>query len=155
MLRTMGTLLLLMALAACGGGEEQTAIPEDMGLPDEDVETILSIDRSFQEAVKNGDWQVLRAVYAEDAVILPPGAETVEGVDAIMEFWQSGSRAGGLEGFNTDTEVIHGDATIGYHRGTWSYGSGDEMVNGKYLWVLRRMPDGQWKIVADMSNLDS
>lgn len=153
MLRTTGTLLLLMALAACGGGEEQAAMPEGMGLPDEDVETILSIDRSFQEAVKNGDWQVLRGVYAEDAVMLPPGAETVEGVDAILEFWQSANPEG-LEGFDTDTEVIHGDATIGYHRGTWSYGSGDEMVSGKYMWVLRRMPDGQWKIVADMFNMD-
>ncbi len=149
----MTAVALVVALAACGGGGEEPSVPEGMGLPDEDVRTILSIDRSFQEAVRNGDWQVLRGLYADDAVHMPSGHGAVEGVDSILAYWAETLPADGIAGFNTDTDVIHGDATIGYHRGTWT--SDDEMApSGKLLWVLRRMPDGQWKIVADMYNHD-
>jgi ketosteroid isomerase-like protein len=153
MARTIAV-VLVMALTACGGGADEPAVPEGMGLPDEDVRTILSIDRSFQDAMLNGDWQVLHGLYADDAVLMPPDHETVRGVDAIIEYYSTANPAEGIAGFNTDTDVIHGDATIGYHRGAWSMGSGEGAVTGSYLWVMRRTPDGEWRIVAEMFNRD-
>jgi uncharacterized protein (TIGR02246 family) len=157
MLRKAGTLLLVPLLAvACGGeqaGEEAT-MPAGMGLPDEDVRAILAMDRTFQDAVAAGDWEALRGLYAPDAVQLPPGHQKVEGAEAIIAYFAESNPDGGLDGFHTATDVIHGDATIGYHRGTWTAGSGDAAMAGKYLWVLRRTPDGEWRIVVDMFNLD-
>ena len=155
MLRKTGALLLVVALAACGSGQDEASVPEGMGLPDEDVRTILSIDRSFQDAMQNGDWQVLNGLYADDAVLMPPEHEMVQGVDAIIEYYSTVNPTDGLPAFKTDTDVIHGDATIGYHRGSWTVGSGDAMASGTYLWVMRRTPQGEWRIVADMFNRDA
>ena len=153
MVRTTGTILLMTLLVGCGGGED-ASVPEGMGLPDEDVRTILSIDRSFQDAVRQGDWITLRGLYAPDAVHMPQGHTAVEGVDSIVAYWEETYGADGMAGYNTDTEVIHGDATIAYHRGTWT-SEAEMLPRGTYLWVLRRMPDGEWRIVADMYNNDS
>ena len=153
MVRTIAVALVL-ALAACGGGGDEPAVPEGMGLPDEDVRTILSIDRSFQEAVRQGDWRTLRGLYAPDAVHMPQGHPAVEGVDSIIAHWEQTYPDDGIAGYNTDTDVIHGDATIAYHRGTWT-SEAEMLARGTYLWVLRRMPDGEWRIVADMYNNDS
>jgi ketosteroid isomerase-like protein len=142
-----------MVLAACGGGQDNASIPEGMGLPDEDARTILSIDRSFQDAVRLGDWRTMRGLYAPDAVLMPPGHAEIEGVDSIVAYWEGTYPDDGIVGFKTDTEVIHGDNTIAYHRGTYT-SDAEMMSRGKFLWVLRRMPNGEWRIVADMYNAD-
>ncbi len=152
MRRVTGAIVFVMALAACGG-QNDASMPEGMGLPDEDARTILSIDRSFQDAVKMGDWRTLRGLYAADAVHMPPAHAAVEGVDSIVAYWENTYPDDGIVGFNTDTEVIHGDNTIAYHRGTFS-SDAEMMRRGKFLWVMRRMPDGEWRIVADMYNMD-
>ena len=154
MLRTKATILLVALLVACGGGGDDASVPEGMGLPDEDVRTILSIDRSFQVAVGQGDWRTLRGLYAPDAVHMPPGHMAVRGVDSIIAYWEDTYPVDGIAGYKTDTDVVHGDATIAYHRGTWT-SEAEMLPRGTYLWVLRRMPGGEWRIVADMYNNDS
>lgn len=154
MLRTTGTFLLVTLLLACGSGGDEAALPEGMGLPDEDVRTILSIDRSFQDAIAEGDWQVLRGLYASDAVHMPRGHDRVEGVDSIVAYWADTYPEDGIRGYHTETDVIHGDATFAYHRGTWT-SEAEVSERGKYVWVLRRMPDGEWRIVTDIYNSDS
>lgn len=156
--------LTLAAAVACAEGGEETgtetgraasqgaASASAASLPDEDVRTILALDRAFQDAVGGGDWEALREVYAADAVLMPPGGASVEGVDAIIAAFADANPGTGLAEFHTATDVIHGDDTIGYHRGTWTGTMDGEAVTGNFLWVLRRQPDGSWRIVVDMFN---
>jgi ketosteroid isomerase-like protein len=56
------------------------------------------------EAVFNaGDGKALADLYTEDAVLLPPGAERIEGRGKIAEFWQ-GAIDAGLE--DPDLEAV-------------------------------------------------
>lgn len=162
--------LILIAAAGCAEGDAGSDANADMAaeetmagsaasasaasLPDEDVRTILALDRAFQDAIAGGDWEALREVYAEDAVHMPPEGASVEGLDGIVALYGERNPGGGLSEFHTATDVIHGDDTIGYHRGTWTASGPDGEMSGKFLWVLRRQPDGSWRIVTDMFTSD-
>jgi uncharacterized protein (TIGR02246 family) len=49
---------------------------------------------TFVEAFNSGDGARLAALYTEDAALLPPGADRVEGREAIAAFWQGAMDSG-------------------------------------------------------------
>src|SRR5688572_19685210 len=49
---------------------------------------IQQLDDRFAEAFNTGDMAAVAAMYTEDAVVLPPGAEMIRGRDNIQALWQ-------------------------------------------------------------------
>ncbi len=106
----------------------------------------------------SGDADGVAALYAEDGVVMAPGAAAVVGRAAIRDYIASdigNSKAAGLafKGDEVTDGAVEGD--MAWIRGSFSLidSSGTTVDTGKYLTVYRRT-NGEWQIIRDMWNLD-
>jgi uncharacterized protein (TIGR02246 family) len=107
----------------------------------------------YVTATNQGDSEALTALYAEDAVLLPPDHEPIQGREAIGAFWRQGTD----EGLEVRTLRIEVDGNVGYLVGSYHLPATEEEPadSGKYVMCLRRQPDGAWKLTADIWNSSS
>jgi uncharacterized protein (TIGR02246 family) len=108
-----------------------------------------TVDR-YVAASNEGDAEALTALYADDAVLLPPDHEPVHGREAIGEFWRQGTDTG-LEVSTLRLEV-GGDVAylVGqYHLPPTEQ---EEADSGQYVLCLKRQADGAWRLTADIWN---
>jgi uncharacterized protein (TIGR02246 family) len=160
--RTAGVLfatltLCLSPLTSCTPASE--AAPESQDTQAEDEAAIRALRDAFVEAQRAGDVQLIASFYADDAIIMPPEAASLKGIDAIQ--------AGVAEAFNANEwnsqEPIEELQVVGdwaFTRTTWAATQTDratgESVNlsGKAVHIYQRQPDGTWKISIDIYNFD-
>jgi uncharacterized protein (TIGR02246 family) len=143
----------VVALAGCIGGVARAASP---GSADEAA--IRAQSRDWEKAYNAGDPKAVAALYAEDALLLPPGSPGARGRAAILEYFTkdiAGSRAAG-EVFvvNPRTDVgVSGDQ--GWESGTYQVTvKGAVAETGKFLSVSRKK-DGKWLYIRDTWNADA
>lgn len=123
-----------------------------------DEAAIRAQTTSWVKAYNGGDVQGVAAQYAEDALVLPPGAPGVRGSAAILAFFTkdiAGSKAAGVVFvINPKTEVgISGD--MGWESGTYEVTvKGAVVETGKFLSVSRKK-DGTWRYLRDTWNADA
>ena len=140
----------LIALSACAPKATDTAADEA---------AIKGDPVAWMNAYNAGDADGVANLYAEDAVLMPPGVPAITGRAAIKEFIASDitqAKAAGLA-FKVDEPTgigVSGD--LGWASGTYAVtdGSGAAVDNGKYLSVHRRI-DGKWKLIRDTWNSDA
>ena len=53
----------------------------------QDIGTIQAHNERFAAAFNSGDFAAVARLYAEDGRILPPGAEMMQGREAIQGYW--------------------------------------------------------------------
>jgi uncharacterized protein (TIGR02246 family) len=122
----------------------------------EDIAAIRATDSVFAGAVGAGDAAGIAALYLPDAHVLPPQAPAVEGRAAIQQFF-----AGLLGAYQVtiavNSEEIEGRGDLAYARGHYTMegtpkaaGAPPLREEGKFLEVLRRQPDGTWRMAVDM-----
>lgn len=132
-----------------------------VGISAADEAKIRAADSAFMAAANAGDVDGIVAVYAGDASLLAPNLPPQKGHDAIKAFW-----GGFLDAYTVRFEVasdtIEGRGDLAYNQGHYRFmavpkakgvpGVADE---GKFIEILRKQPDGNWKYVVDMysSNL--
>ena len=111
---------------------------------------VESAIRRYVEASNQGDVATLASLYAEDAMLLPPDHEPIQGREAIRAFWRQGTDEG-LEVTNLAVEV---SGNLGYLVGQYHLPATDEEPadSGKYVMCLKRQRDGSWKVTADIWN---
>ena len=113
---------------------------------------------SWQNAYNGGDAKAVAALYAEDALLFPPGAAAVRGRAAILAFFTkdiAGSKAGSVVfNINPKTDVgVSGD--MGWESGTYSVTIKGAVVEiGKFLSVSRKK-EGKWLYIRDTWNSDA
>ena len=113
---------------------------------------------SWEKAYNGGDAKAVAAQYAEDALLLPPGASIARGRAAILEFFTkdiAGSKsAGAVFVLNPKTDVgVSGN--MGWESGTYKVTVKDAVVEtGKFLSVSRKK-DGKWLYIRDTWNADA
>ncbi|UCC49155.1 MAG: SgcJ/EcaC family oxidoreductase, partial [Gemmatimonadota bacterium] len=121
-------------------------------------EAIEAVNAQFMEAVRAGDAAAVAALYTDDAILLPPEAEIVQGLAALQEIWAADFADGGFT-LNLTTVSVDGAGEFAYEIGTWSMptgeGEGGAVEQGKYLVVWKRGADGSWKLHADIWNSSS
>jgi uncharacterized protein (TIGR02246 family) len=105
----------------------------------------------------SGDLEKVVAVYAPDAVYLPPHHEAVHGRDAIREYLQ-GPRAHGVSDLAFDVTYIKQSGDVAWDVGTYrmSVPQNDgtkKEDHGKYLTVWKRA-GAKWLITADAWSSD-
>lgn len=123
-----------------------------------DEAAIRAQSASWEKAYNGGDAKAVAALYAEDALLLPPGASGVRGRAAILEFFAkdvAGSKAAGaVFALNPKTDVgVSGN--MGWESGTYKVTvKGAVVETGKFLSVSRKK-DGKWLYIRDTWNADT
>jgi len=125
-----------------------------------DVKSIRELEDSARKAAKAKDLDRYVSFYADDAVLLWPGAPMIAGRAAIREFMRVFLS---MPDFSLSFETAQvevsraGDFayTYGTNKVTLVDRNGKKMQDsGKYLTVYRKQSDRTWKVVADMGNSD-
>lgn len=116
-----------------------------------DAANVEAVARRLVEADNAGDLEGVLAGYADDAVLLPPGRPHVAGHEAIREHYAALFRDLRFEvEIDVAEVVVSGD--LAYVRGETRGAviarrdEGRTPVHDDYLMVLRRSPDGAWRI---------
>ena len=143
----------IVALAGLMAGFAHAASPASA-----DEAAIRAQTASWEKAYNGGDAKAVAAQYAEDALLLPPGASGVSGRAAILAFFTNdiaGSKAAGaVFGINPKTDVgVSGN--MGWESGTYKVTvKGAVVETGKFLSVSRKK-DGKWLYLRDTWNADA
>lgn len=140
---------LALTLAACQTPDtapaEPTAAPvATVSAPTADRAadraTIEAMTADYSAAVQAGDADAVGALYADDAVIHPPGEPSARGRQALDAYFARVHAEPRDHTYATENVVVSEAGDLAYEVGTWA--------GGKYLSVYRRTPDG-WRIAAD------
>jgi uncharacterized protein (TIGR02246 family) len=140
----------LLLLAAVAMAQE--------GVPPQDA--VRKVIAEYDEADKAGDIGAKMRLYLSDAVLLPPEGPPVVGASAIRGWQEAQYQRASVQNTSTVDEVqVFGQWA--FARGTWTgtvtprTGGAPTRTSGKFLTVLRRLPDGgAWRIARDMWNAE-
>ena len=123
-----------------------------------DEAAIRAQTTSWEKAYNGGDAKAVAALYADDALLLPPGASGVSGRAAILAFFTKdiadSTAAGAVFVVDPKTDVgVSGN--MGWESGTYKVTvKGAVVETGKFLSVSRKK-DGKWLYLRDTWNADA
>ena len=117
---------------------------------------IAETNRRFEAAMAAGDAaRAADEAYTRDARVMPPGAPTVTGRDAIAAFWAGAIGQMGIRGVALRTVDLQpmGDGAVEVGEATLTLASGAEAA-AKYV-VAWRHEEGRWRWHVDIWNMDA
>ena len=123
----------------------------------DDEATIRAQSVSWAKAYNGGDVKGVVAQYAQDAVLLPPGAPAAKGRAAILAFFTKdmadSKAAGAVLNVNPKTDVgVSGN--IGWESGTYTATIKGAVVESGKLLSVSRKENGKWHYIRDTWNAD-
>ncbi|HEY6765846.1 MAG TPA: DUF4440 domain-containing protein [Candidatus Sulfotelmatobacter sp.] len=121
------------------------------------AETLKQLESEFMKAAAERGSQGYMSYYADEAVEVPNGADTISGKPAIAK------TMGFLDDKNNHLTWIpvgadmSSSGDLGYTYGTFEFRSlgkngKTEISHGKYTSIWKKQNDGSWKVVLDMGN---
>jgi uncharacterized protein (TIGR02246 family) len=125
-----------------------------LGQADPDAQVgVKEATMAWQAAWNAGNGAGIAALYAEDAVILPPGGDAVKGSEAIAAFWQAAIDASPGTTVELKQTELHNLGDVAVEVGSFvdTAADGSHADHGKYLVLWKRI-DGEWKLVRDIWN---
>lgn len=136
-------MIFLVAVATIGGAAAQ------------DMSSFHAAAERMATALKGGDIEVIAQSYAEDARILPPGREIIQGREAIKAFWAADIK--GMSDFNIATLDVkplgeNDVRELGQFSGR-TIGDNPQEFTGKYITIWHKSGDN-WQISDDIWNLN-
>ena len=156
--RFAAVLMVALIAGACRPGEgtrEKGAGGSPATPSPADEAAIRAADSAFAAAATAGNVDGVVSQYANDAVLLAPNLPPQKGRDAIRSFW------GGFLGvytvrFELGSDTIDGRDDLAYNIGHYRFtavpkakGAPGVADEGKYVVILKKQPDGKWKIAVD------
>jgi len=147
--RRIASSLMLALTVAC------TAAPKPVDTA-ADEQAIRATVTAWNGYLTSQNDSAITAIYAADAVVMPPNMPAIRGEAGIRQFW-AGLWPIKAELVITPTDVtVNGDLAI--EDGTWTFSvpgpDGPTTDNGKYIVVWHRQADG-WKAIRDIYNSDN
>jgi ketosteroid isomerase-like protein len=155
MMRTAALLAAgIVALAGCqppANGAGDTAADEA---------AIKVAGADWDKSYNAGNADSILERYADDAVLMPPGAPAVNGAAAMKEYLKKDmteAAAGGVVlAIDTSRAALAVSGDFAWRSGTFALRdrNGATLDTGKWLEVWRKA-DGKWRIVRDIWNTDT
>ena len=151
----------LLTLCAAAAIALTVAACNDTDTHDADVKAIEANETQWNQDWLAKDANKITAHYADDAVLIVPGAPAVNGKDAITK-----SLAGMLADpalslkFQTAKTDVAKSGDLAYTQGSYTLTFTDpqtkQVINdhGNYVTTYRKQTDGSWKAVADIATSD-
>ena len=132
-------------------------LPTLAPLSDADAAAIRAVHDRFCAAVLRQDADAVAALYAEEAVLLPPNEPAVHGRAAIRQWTAALPKVTRIV---LNVDELDGRADLAYMRGTFAMTLEPEAapavsVAGKYVEILKKQPDGSWRFAVDTFNSDT
>jgi uncharacterized protein (TIGR02246 family) len=116
-----------------------------------------SIWKEYAASLNAGDIDRWVALWTDDGVQMPPDEPPVVGKEKIRA-----RNGAGLQKFKFDMSITNQEiqtaGDLAYARGTYKatltpkQGGTSIPIDGKYMTILTRQPDGSWKIHRDIFN---
>ena len=152
MKKLFAVLTTVLVLAASGCAPQVDIEAEEPAIREMDVE--------WMNAANAKDVERLVDLYAADASLFPPNAPIVTGKEAIRTHHsQLVEGPGFVTSLKTTNVGISSAGDLAYSAGTSEDTINDSEGNpvterGKWVVVLKKQPDGTWKVVIDIWNSD-
>jgi len=116
--------------------------------------------RACEELFYRGDAATMTSFYAQDAVIMAPDSEAVQGRHAIQEFWQAACQAAQRTGMKRTISVQHLERSgdLGYALSTVTLeipaagGQPATTTTFNDVTVWKTGADGRWRVAIDSAN---
>lgn len=120
-----------------------------------DLKKILEeFDAAYNEAFDQGDAAGWAAFFTEDVLLMSPGEPMMRGRDAFIEAYRARMKESS-GGTHSNRLVEYGaDGDLAYQVGTFTVSGSAHAEQGKFLNILKRQPDGSWKVAISMFNSD-
>lgn len=135
---------LLISISGCSDAG-------DGPLSSAEIEAIKAASRAYGTAWLSNDPELVMATLTGDAVIVPSGMPSVQGEKEIRDFWwPEESPPTTVTQFASTEQEAGGHGDLGFVRGTFTlsfeYDGTKYSSGGTYMSVLKRLPDGSWRI---------
>jgi uncharacterized protein (TIGR02246 family) len=143
MMRRIGMALLTLILAvsvpafAQAGGDLRAQIGK--------------MSQAWEKAYNAGDAAGLTALYAKDAMVMPPNAEPASGSSAIRTFFEGDVKAGAKMALTLEDVTGSGENAVETGKWVATSADGKHLDHGKYVTVYKKAAGG-WKIYRDIWN---
>ena len=156
-------LFMGFSLISCQGTQEQAEqLEQEKPVPVMDLaqvrQEIEEANVKFGEASRAGDAAALASLYAEDARLLPPNSEMIQGREGVEAYFAGGFQMGIKDIVLTTVDLMAmGDMAceIGKAELTVQPEGMDAIQDtGKYVVIWKKATDGAWKLFIDIWNTD-
>lgn len=120
--------------------------------------SLMEADRAMSEAYSTSSSPLdsVMSHFAEDALVLPPDAPMARGKEASRGVF---AELEAMREYSLTWRPSMADASgdLGYTIGTYrmqfqDLGGRPVAIDGKYMTVWKKQPDGRWKVAVDMFN---
>jgi uncharacterized protein (TIGR02246 family) len=158
-MKPFATLCAITAMALTMTACKQT--PDTPDTPDThaaDVKAIQDNEAQWNQDFAAKDNDKIVANYAEDAILMVPGAPAISGKEAIRTALKPMAADPALSfKFQASRVEVAKSGDVGYTQGTYTMTATDpqtkKIINdhGSYVTTFRKQPDGTWKVVADIA----
>ena len=154
---TTRTWTALVFVAVMGGAGCTTAAPPAQDVA-ADKAKMQADATSWFDFLDKGDAEGMANLYAEDALLMPPGVAAMNGRAAIRTFLAgevAGMKSAGLAIKNGTVTGADVSGDMGWISGNYTVvdGSGAAVDSGNYMSVHKRT-NGQWLYIRDTWNSD-
>jgi uncharacterized protein (TIGR02246 family) len=151
-------LLLIIAaaaLCACNMGNQPA---QPVAIPDtraSDETLIRNIDAEWVKTVAGKDAQQSSSYYADDGVLMAPGAALASGKEEIQKTWAGMMATPGFAlSFAPAKVTVSRSGDLAYEVGDYELTTNDktgkpQTVKAKYVVVWGKQADGKWKALVD------
>jgi len=142
---------LMLLVAAC----QPAAVEQHVATTGPDVDAVTTAFQQSVAAANAGDVETLFAVYADDAVSMPPSAPPWVGKAAIRAALEPQFAESAFQlTVSPDDIAVAGDLAVirtGWEETVTPRDDGETTgLHGEWLLVWRKQADGSWKIWRDM-----
>ena len=105
-----------------------------------------------EAAIKDQDFHLIGDVYTEGAVILPPGANAITGIENIIQFWELACQSLGVKACRLKTVEMQVSGDTAYEQGRAQLEGTTGVMEAKYIvvWLQR---NGEWRWHRDIWNM--
>ena len=149
-----GATILAWTIIACN---QAPATPPDTH--DADVKAISDTEAQWSQAAGANDVEKVVGYYADDAVLMAPGMEAVQGKEAIGSAMRAMAKDPAFSlHFKTTKADVAKSGELGYTWGTYEMTATDPATHkvmhdhGSYVTTYRKQADGSWKAEADIAS---
>lgn len=156
----IGFMPIALMLGACQPAQPNAPDADPASLAEPARKSQLAgAGEQWRIAYEAGNWDAVRALYADDAILMTQGSEKIEGADNIAAFLKRLSDSGGSAKFRFENEeVTVGPAgetgfVIAKYRMDISFPGSEPTVVAGRSFLVYKWQDEEWKLWRDIDNL--